>query len=82
MNTRTMTRAVAIGAFLLAGTPFASAQSKIAIVKFQEALLGTAEITVREMIRDGRLRAYSLGPRIVRLKRAEIESAFQPYGAA
>ena len=44
MITRTMTRAVAIGAFLLAGTPFASAQSKIAIVKFQEALLGTAEI--------------------------------------
>ena len=44
MITRTMTRAVAIGAFLLAGIPFASAQSKIAIVKFQEALLGTAEI--------------------------------------
>jgi len=44
MITRTITRAVAIGVFLLAGTPFASAQSKIAIVKFQEALLGTAEI--------------------------------------
>lgn len=44
MITRTMSRAVAIGAFLLATTPYASAQSKIAIVKFQEALLGTAEI--------------------------------------
>ena len=45
-------------------------------------LLGTAEITVREMIRDGRLKAYSLGPRIIRLKLAEIEQAMQPYGAA
>ena len=41
MNTRTITRAVAMGAMLMA---VASAQSKIAIVKFQEALLGTAEI--------------------------------------
>ncbi len=41
MITRTITRAVAVGVFLVAA---ASAQSKIAIVKFQEALLGTAEI--------------------------------------
>ena len=45
-------------------------------------LLGCAEITIREMIRDGRLKAYSLGNRIVRLKLSEIESAMQPYGAA
>ena len=44
MINKTITRAMAIGGFLLAGTPFALAQTKIAIVKFQEALLGTAEI--------------------------------------
>jgi outer membrane protein len=44
MITKTFSRVVAIGAFLLAGTPFAAAQSKIGIVKVQEALLGTAEI--------------------------------------
>src|SRR5450432_787705 len=44
MMTRMFRRAAAIGAFLLAGAPFALAQPKIAIVKFQEALLGTAEI--------------------------------------
>jgi outer membrane protein len=44
MITTTFTRAAAIGAFLLAGAPFALAQPKIAIVKVQEALLGTAEI--------------------------------------
>jgi len=44
MITKTFSRAVAIGAFLLAGAPFAAAQGKIGIVKVQEALLATAEI--------------------------------------
>jgi outer membrane protein len=44
MITNMLSRAAAIGAFLLAGAPFALAQPKIAVVKFQEALLGTAEI--------------------------------------
>lgn len=45
-------------------------------------LIGVTEFSVREMIKDGRLKAYSLGPRIVRLKRDEVESAWQPYGVA
>ena len=44
MFTKMLRRAMTIGAFLLVGAPFALAQPKIAIVKFQEALLGTAEI--------------------------------------
>ena len=39
-----MRASLAMGALLLAGAPIVSAQTKIAIVKFQEALLGTAEI--------------------------------------
>ncbi len=44
--------------------------------------LGVNTHTVREMIRDGRLKAYSLGNRVVRLRIAEIDAALQPYGDA
>ena len=44
MITRTISRALATAVLLAAGAPLASAQVKVAIVKFQEALLGTAEI--------------------------------------
>jgi outer membrane protein len=37
-------RTLAVGALLIAGSPFAAGQTKIAIVKLQEALLGTSEI--------------------------------------
>ena len=35
--------------------------------------------TVQQMIADGRLLAYRLGPRIVRLRRDEIDAALTPY---
>ena len=37
-------RTLVIGALLIAGSPFAAGQTKVAIVKLQEALLGTSEI--------------------------------------
>ena len=40
--------------------------------------LGVAERTVRVMIADGRLTAYRLGDRIIRLRRSEINAAMQP----
>jgi excisionase family DNA binding protein len=44
--------------------------------------LGVTTRTVQQMIADGRLRAYRLGPRIVRLRRDDIDAALQPYGGA
>lgn len=38
--------------------------------------------TVRLMIADGRLKAYRLGRRVIRLRRAEVEAAFEPFGGA
>lgn len=38
--------------------------------------------TVRTMIADGRLRAYRLGPRVIRLRLDEVEAALQPFGGA
>ena len=35
--------------------------------------------TIRDMIADGRLKAYKLGDRVVRLRRSEIDAALQPY---
>jgi excisionase family DNA binding protein len=45
-------------------------------------MLGVCTRTVRNMIADGRLRAYSLGPRVIRLHIDEVEAALQPLGFA
>jgi excisionase family DNA binding protein len=44
--------------------------------------LGVTTRTVRQMVSDGRLIAYHLGARIVRLRRDEIDAAMQPFGGA
>jgi excisionase family DNA binding protein len=44
--------------------------------------LGVTTRTVQQMIADGRLRAYRLGPRVVRLRPDDIDAALQPYGGA
>ncbi len=44
--------------------------------------LGVTDRTIRQMIADGRLRAYQLGPRVIRLRLDEIEAAMQPVGSA
>jgi excisionase family DNA binding protein len=46
------------------------------------AYLGVTTRTVQQMIADGRLPASRLGPRIVRLRRDDIDAALQPYGGA
>ena len=45
-------------------------------------LLRVTDRTIRHMIADGRLKAYHLGPRIIRFRLSEVESALQPYGGA
>ena len=42
--------------------------------------LGCDRITIHNMLRDGRLKAYTLGPRMLRIRLSDIESALQPYG--
>ncbi len=44
--------------------------------------LGINEGTVRVMIADGRLKAYRLGDRIIRLRRSEIDAAMRTIGGA
>ena len=53
--------------------------SYITIIETAE-LLGVTDRTVRQMVADGRLKAYSLGSRVIRLRLSEVEAAFQPYG--
>jgi excisionase family DNA binding protein len=44
------------------------------------AYLGVTPMSIRNMLRDGRLTAYTLGPRVVRIRLSDIDSALQPYG--
>ncbi|WP_081283071.1 excisionase family DNA-binding protein [Mycobacterium asiaticum] len=44
--------------------------------------LGVTSRTVRQMIADGRLRAYRSGSRLVRLRLDEIDAAMRPFGGA
>lgn len=42
--------------------------------------LGVTTRTVHQMVADGRLTAYRLGARVVRLRRDEIDAAMEPFG--
>jgi len=44
------------------------------------AYLGVTTVTIRQMIKDGRLRAYTIGGRTIRLRLDEIDAAMQPIG--
>jgi excisionase family DNA binding protein len=42
--------------------------------------LGVAEKTIRRLIRDGKLPAYRLGNRVIKLKISDVESVLTPIG--
>ncbi len=44
--------------------------------------IGVTDRTVRQMVSDGRLTAYSCGRRLVRLDLNEVDAAMQPVGGA
>ena len=44
--------------------------------------LGVTERTIRQMVTDGRLRAYRLGAHTIRLDLTEINDAMLPFGGA
>ncbi|GBE67123.1 hypothetical protein MFM001_35850 [Mycobacterium sp. MFM001] len=51
-------------------------------IKIAEAAeyLQVTDRTIRQMIADGRLRAYRSGGRLVRLDLNEVDAAMQPFG--
>lgn len=42
--------------------------------------LGVDPRTIRNMLRDGRLKGYTLGHRTLRIRLSEIDAAMSPYG--
>jgi excisionase family DNA binding protein len=44
--------------------------------------LGVNVRSIRNMLTDGRLKAYKLGPRIVRIRLSDIDAALEPYTEA
>jgi excisionase family DNA binding protein len=44
--------------------------------------LGLSTRTVRQMVSDGRLKAYRLGPKVIRFRRSEVDAALEPIDAA
>jgi excisionase family DNA binding protein len=42
--------------------------------------LGVDPRTIRNMLRDGRLKASTLGPRVLRIRLSDLHAALQPYG--
>jgi excisionase family DNA binding protein len=41
--------------------------------------LGCHSATIRNWISEGRLRAYRIGPRLIRIKKADLEKLFNRY---
>ena len=39
-------------------------------------------MTIRNMLKDGRLQAYTLGPRVLRIRLSDINAALSLYGGA
>ena len=37
-------------------------------------------MTIRNMLKDGRLTAWTLGPRVLRIRLSDLDSALSPYG--
>ena len=44
--------------------------------------LGVTTRTVRQMVTDGRLKAYRLGPKAIRFRRSEVDAALELIDAA
>ena len=41
---------------------------------------GVSNLTIRRWITEGRLRAYRLGPRLIRVETEDINAMFEPLG--
>jgi excisionase family DNA binding protein len=62
--------------------PPAPLPDRLITVQATAIYLGVDTRTVRNMLLDGRLKAYTLGPRTLRIRLSDIDSTLQPYGGA
>jgi excisionase family DNA binding protein len=62
--------------------PKTKADDKLVSIAEAAAYLGVNVRGIRNMLTDGRLKAYKLGPRIVRIRLSDIDAALQPYTEA
>jgi excisionase family DNA binding protein len=67
---------------LIAAALFAVTSPPDMTLKNVADYLGLSTRTIRQMVTDGRLRAYRLGPRVIRFRRSEIDAALEPIDAA
>jgi excisionase family DNA binding protein len=58
------------------------ADAKLVSIVEAAEYLGVNVRSIRNMLTDGRLKAYTLGPRIVRIRLSDIDAALQPYSEA
>jgi len=62
------------------GTFIRSADDRFVSIAAAADYLGVTPRTIRNMLLDGRLKAYTLGARTLRIRLSDIESALTPYG--
>jgi excisionase family DNA binding protein len=62
-----------------AGTFTRSADDRLVSIATAASYLGVNERTIRNKLYDGTLKAYKLGPRVVRLRLSEIDAALKEY---
>jgi excisionase family DNA binding protein len=62
--------------------PFAIAGAHWTSISDGANYYGVSPRTVRRLIAAGRLKAYRIGPRIIRLDKAELDSVMQPIPTA
>ena len=58
------------------------ADDKLVSIADAAAYLGVNVRSIRNLLTDGRLKAYKLGPRIVRIRLSDIDAALEPYTEA
>ena len=64
--------------FMLVLVWFLAVSAPDMTIKDVAEYLGITTRTARQMVTDGRLNAYRLGPRVIRFRRSEIDAALQP----
>jgi excisionase family DNA binding protein len=62
--------------------PKTKADDKLKSIAWTAEYLGVNERTIRNMLYDGRLKAYKLGPRVVRIRLSDIDAALEPWAEA
>jgi excisionase family DNA binding protein len=62
------------------GTFTRSADDRLVSIATAASYLDVNPRTIYNMIQDGRLTAYTLGPRVLRIRLSQLDAALAPYG--